>query len=216
MPQEFLRDVLRTGDDAGRARRRWSVLPVSIAAHAIVVAAFVIIPLAAEVEMPRISSPIKLAEYLRTVAPPAPPPPPSAVVPTPSNRLAPIEAPPTIAPDRPDTPPNPVEGAIPDFVGSGPATPGLANVGATPLPPLPPPPPPPQPRIVRAGYGVREPKKVLHVTPEYPEIAKRARVEGTVILEAVLDVSGRVDQVRVLHSVTLLDDAAVRAVKQWR
>jgi protein TonB len=56
----------------------------------------------------------------------------------------------------------------------------------------------------------------VHVTPEYPEIARRARIDGTVILEAVLDVTGRVDRVRVLRSVPLLDDSAVKAVSQWR
>ena len=66
------------------------------------------------------------------------------------------------------------------------------------------------------GQGIREPKKIVHVAPEYPEIAKRAGVEGVVVLEAVIDVSGRVDQVKVLNSVTLLNDAAIRAVKQWR
>jgi protein TonB len=189
---------------------------VSIAAHALVVAAFVIIPLGAEVEMPQVSSPIKVAQFLRTVVPPSPPPPPSAVPPAPSTTVVPLEAPTSIAPERLDVPSNPVEGAIPDVVGSGPATAGLANVGTTPLPVLAPPPPPPQPKIVRAGYGVREPKKVLHVPPEYPEIAKRARVEGAVVLEAILDVNGRVEQVRVMHSVPLLDDAAVRAVREWR
>ena len=43
-----------------------------------------------------------------------------------------------------------------------------------------------------------------------------SRVEGTVVLEAVLDVTGRVESVRVLGSQPLLDDAAVRAVRQWR
>jgi protein TonB len=41
-------------------------------------------------------------------------------------------------------------------------------------------------------------------------------VAGTVILEATVDPSGRVRNVRVLRSVPLLDDAAVAAVRQWR
>jgi protein TonB len=76
--------------------------------------------------------------------------------------------------------------------------------------------PPPQPKIVRVGQGVREPKKLVHVAPEYPVIAQRARVQGTVVLEAVLDVTGRVDRVRVLRSEPLLDEAAIKAVRQWR
>ena len=50
----------------------------------------------------------------------------------------------------------------------------------------------------------------------YPAIAQSARVQGVVILEAVLDANGRVDSVRVLRSIPLLDQAAVDAVRQWR
>ena len=213
MPQEFLRDVLRTGDDAGRSRRRWSVLPVSIAGHAVLLAAFIISPLGAEVEMPEIPSPIKLAQFMPILAPPSPPPPSTAAVRAPTTS-APISAPPDIAPESPVAPSNPVEGALPEGVGVATGAPTSIDIGVT-LPP-PPPPPPPQPRIVRVGQGIREPKKIVHVAPEYPEIAKRAGVEGVVVLEAVIDVSGRVDQVKVLNSVTLLNDAAIRAVKQWR
>jgi protein TonB len=41
-------------------------------------------------------------------------------------------------------------------------------------------------------------------------------VQGVVILEAVLDVEGRVDSVRVLRSIAQLDQSAVDAVKRWR
>jgi protein TonB len=63
---------------------------------------------------------------------------------------------------------------------------------------------------------IREPKKLVHVAPLYPEIARTARIEGIVVMEALLDATGKVDSVRVLRSVALLDDAAIRAVKQWR
>jgi protein TonB len=53
------------------------------------------------------------------------------------------------------------------------------------------------------------------VAPVYPDIARSARVEGTVILEAVISATGRVDQVRLLRSVPLLDSAAIDAVRQW-
>ena len=60
------------------------------------------------------------------------------------------------------------------------------------------------------------PVKVVDAAPVYPAIARTARVEGVVILEAVLDVEGRVDSVRVLRSIALLDQSAVDAVKRWR
>ena len=60
------------------------------------------------------------------------------------------------------------------------------------------------------------PRKIVDMRPVYPEIARAARVEGTVVMEAVLDPTGRVTQIRVIRSVPLLDQAAVDAVRQWR
>ena len=67
------------------------------------------------------------------------------------------------------------------------------------------------------GGDVRAPVLRWRVTPEYPESARRAHLQGTVILEAVITTSGAVQQIRVLKSVNpLLDEAAERAVRQWR
>jgi protein TonB len=63
---------------------------------------------------------------------------------------------------------------------------------------------------------MKAPHKIVDVAPVYPPVAQRARVEGVVILEAVIDAQGRVEAVRVLRSIALLDQAAVDAVKQWR
>ena len=60
------------------------------------------------------------------------------------------------------------------------------------------------------------PRKIGDIRPVYPEIARAAHVEGTVILEAVLDTSGRVTQLRVIQSSPMLDQAALDAVRQWR
>jgi protein TonB len=54
------------------------------------------------------------------------------------------------------------------------------------------------------------------VSPDYPQIAINAKVEGVVILEATVGTDGAVRHVRVLRSSPLLDKAAVDAVKQWR
>lgn len=75
---------------------------------------------------------------------------------------------------------------------------------------------PPKPSgPVRVGGNIREPKKLRNVPPVYPEVAKQARVQGTVVLEATIDPSGRVDNVRVLRGIPLLNDAAVDAVRKW-
>ena len=92
MPQEFLRDVLRTGDTAARRQRHWSVLPLSIAGHAVVVTVLLLSPLASSIDLPMIASP--LADFIETVAPTPPPPPsPAAPGPTVAPAKAPITAP---------------------------------------------------------------------------------------------------------------------------
>jgi protein TonB len=74
--------------------------------------------------------------------------------------------------------------------------------------------PPPAP-AVRVGGDIRPPVKVKDAAPVYPEIARAARVQGIVILEATIDASGRVSATRLLRSVPLLDEAALAAVRQW-
>ena len=69
---------------------------------------------------------------------------------------------------------------------------------------------------VRLHSGIHEPVKTMHVDPAYPAIAQQARVQGVVILEAVIGVTGRVESVQVLRSIPLLDQAAVSAVRQWQ
>ena len=107
-------------------------------------------------------------------------------------------------------------GGIPDGPGVGPAQPLLGNLGTTATVLAPPPPPVPVPKIVRVGGVIREPRKLVHVAPVYPEIARLSRVQGIVTMEAVLDATGKVESVRVLSSQPLLEEAAVRAVRQWR
>ena len=52
--------------------------------------------------------------------------------------------------------------------------------------------------------------------PQYPEAARKAGIEGVVILDAVIAASGQVEEVRVLRSAgKLLDDAAAQALRRW-
>jgi protein TonB len=69
---------------------------------------------------------------------------------------------------------------------------------------------------VRVGGDIKEPKKIKHVAPVYPEIAMSAGVQGVVILELIIDPNGDVSDARVLRSIALLDQAALDAVMQWR
>jgi protein TonB len=69
---------------------------------------------------------------------------------------------------------------------------------------------------VRPGGDIRFPARTTYIAPTYPALARTARVEGTVYLEATIDASGIVRDVRVLRGIPLLDDAARAAVSQWR
>lgn len=60
------------------------------------------------------------------------------------------------------------------------------------------------------------PLKRAHREPVYPEAAKNARVEGTVVLELTVDREGNVSAIRVVDSVPLLDPAAIEAVREWK
>jgi len=70
---------------------------------------------------------------------------------------------------------------------------------------------------VRAIGEIKPPKLIKKVDPRYPEEARKARVEGIVILEARADERGNVDKVRVLRSKDpYLSQAALEAVRQWK
>jgi TonB family protein len=83
-------------------------------------------------------------------------------------------------------------------------------------------PPPPTPALqsppqqpVRVSDRIKAPTQINKVQPTYPQIAQSARVQGVVILEATIGVNGKVTDVKVLRSVSLLDQAAIDAVRQW-
>ena len=195
---------------------RWSMLPVSIAVHAAALILFLIIPIAADVDLPN-PWPGARQNYITAAA--APP------LPVERKRSAAVRsaAAPVSAPDRivepvgtSDAPE--AEGGVPDVgaVGMG-VPPGLGHEGAS-MPPPPPPAPPvvERPTIVRAGGRIREPRKIVHVPVSYPEYARQAHVEGRVVIEATIDERGTVTDARILGSQPLLDGAALAAVKQWR
>lgn len=68
---------------------------------------------------------------------------------------------------------------------------------------------------VRATGEIKPPKLIKMVEPVYPEEARTEGVKGVVILEVTTDIYGRVQKVRVLRSIPLLDKAAIDAVRQW-
>jgi protein TonB len=75
--------------------------------------------------------------------------------------------------------------------------------------------PPPVKRI-RVASRVVEANLIHDVTPQYPPEAGRARLEGAVVLMAVIGQDGSVRDVRVESGLPILAQAAIDAVKQWR
>ena len=70
---------------------------------------------------------------------------------------------------------------------------------------------------VRVGGNVKAPVAVTRVDPIYTEAARRARIQGFVVIEAVIDRQGNVTEARVLKPLPLgLDLAALEAVKRWK
>ena len=193
-------------------------VPISIGLHLFALFLFFVIPLTANIVLPMVS--VELPEYVR-LAPMPPPPevaapaPPRAITPAPPAPGAPTSAPPTITkePDEPIVygPPGPID-----------TKPGIGSTGGHEFgvgldaPSIVTPPAPQKAGPVRVADLPVAPRKIVDARPVYPDIARMARKEGTVVMEAVLDPTGRVTQLRVIQSVPLLDQAAMDAVRQWR
>jgi len=68
---------------------------------------------------------------------------------------------------------------------------------------------------VKVEKDIKPPKLVKEVSPVYPEIARLSEVQGVVILSVKTGPDGKVQDVMVLRSIPLLDQAAIDAVRQW-
>ena len=95
-------------------------------------------------------------------------------------------------------------GALSEVLGSTSTTPILAKTLV------------PTPRRVRVPARVAEANLVYDIAPKYPPEAGQARIEGTVVLLAVIRKDGTVEDVRVESGLPVLAQAAIEAVKQWR
>lgn len=202
---------------------------LSVLFHVLLVAAVLVLPILTDDALPVAADRLTrafFAEPLELAPPPPPPPPPPAgarrVVPRPAPP-PPVESGQLIAPvEVPDALPVPesgldlglgIEGGVPGGVEGG--VPGGVVGGIVGGLPSGPPPAPP-PRVVRVGGQISAPELLRRVDPVYPSLARDARVEGIVILEARVDTRGRVAEVQVLRGQPLLNEPAVEAVRQWR
>jgi len=202
-------------------------LMVSLCVHAVIICALVVVPLV-------FFNALQAQELLTfLIEPPQPPPAPPA--PTPpvaaaarhSGVTAPFEPPkgiPTGIPPADDSVPIVTDPSlallqIPGLEGLG-QTNGIGKsfVGLIPDPQIPQEPKRPTARtLVPIRVGVLEPSKLIYkVNPVYPPLAVKAHVQGTVILEAVVDEEGSVSTLKILNGHPLLVEAALQAVRQWK
>jgi periplasmic protein TonB len=216
---------------SGVPRQRWATTMLSAIAHVAVMVVIVLSTLYATDTLPQ--PPETMAFFVAAPAPPPPPPPPAPAVVEPARKAttpvrraparsapvsakapgaAPVEAPDTIAPETG------LEGGefVPAGIEAG-FEGGLAGgisggiIGGIEVAP---PPPPAAP--VRVGGEISAPRLIHRVGPEYPSVAVAAKIEGIVILEATVDTTGVVTDARVLRSHSVLEEAAIDAVRQWR
>jgi protein TonB len=196
------------------------------ALHIAILATLIIVPLYTTKEA------IKLSNYEDTplvAPPPAPPAPPAgrAVAPhvtptkpkltyTQGKVIAPVSIPKTVSMDNAGAAPEleGVVGGVPGGVPGG-ALGGVIGGTGTSVP-VPLPQRPAARRIVHVGSSLKAPRQTYSVQPEYPPLARQARIWGTVVVNAVIDEHGNVVQARALSGHPLLIPAALKAVQQWK
>jgi len=72
------------------------------------------------------------------------------------------------------------------------------------------------PQRIRISQGVTKGLCIHRVEPPYPPLARAARVQGDVVLNAVIDVNGQITNLQLVSGHPMLVPAALEAVKQWR
>lgn len=72
------------------------------------------------------------------------------------------------------------------------------------------------PQRVRISQGVTKGLLIQKVEPQYPTLARAARVQGEVLLSALIDSNGQITNLQLISGHPMLVPAAIAAVKQWR
>jgi periplasmic protein TonB len=212
-------DLLESTVVKKKTNKGWSVVLSGIV-QALILGVLILIPLIYTEALPK----AMLSTLLIAPPPPPPPPPPPQAVKTvikPVARL--IQAGKLVQPRAipkevavfkeaalpPDVVPQGVAGGIFGGIPGG-------NIIAAAGPAAPPPPKPTAPQRIKQGGNVTAASIITQTRPIYPPLARQARIQGNVVLHAIIDKDGRVAQLEVVSGHPLLVQAALDAVKQWR
>jgi protein TonB len=218
-------DLVESSVVRTKTNKSWSVV-LSAIVQGIIVVVFVLIPLIYTEALPK----QLLTTFLVAPAPPPPPPPPAAAAPRivkPVARL--IQAgkmmAPTVIPKKvemikeeempPDVGAVGVVGGVPGGIAGGSAGGVLGGIIGGTGGGMPPPPKPSQQRV-RIGGNVQAAKMIRQIQPMYPQIAKTAHVQGTVMLHAIIAKDGSVQELQYISGPALLMRSAMDAVRQWK
>jgi len=220
-------DLVESSVVRKKTNKSWSVIAMGIA-QVVVIAVLILIPLIYTQSLPA----AMMTTLIMAPPPPPPPPPPPAVqkvqIVKPVVRLmhngelvAPRAIPKEVKMIKeeempPDVSSVGIEGGVPGGVEGG-SSGGVMGGILGGIPSAAPPPPPKQtPQRIRLGGNVEQAKLISQPMPVYPQLARQARIQGTVVLHAIISKDGRIEELSVISGHPLLVQAAKDAVQQWR
>lgn len=227
----FEQSLMDLSPDA-KNKKTGASLIASFGIQALMIVALLLVPIINYYELPATD----LVTFLAAPPPPPPPPPPPAAVVEVVRKVVPREfdagklTQPKEIPDEiaiikdEDTPPPAtiagVVGGVPGGMEGG-SVGGVIGgiISSTPSVAPPPPPPPPKkvtPSRITVGGNVAKARLVRQVRPTYPPLARQARIQGKVMLKAVIGRDGKIQELEVISGHPLLIPNALNAVKQWQ
>jgi periplasmic protein TonB len=215
-------DSLLDSPWADRSRRGWTTL-VSFALQALAVGGLLLLPLLYTRGLPQFQL---ISALMAPTPPPAPAPGPArnahqtnSNVSSEGKVIAPRFVPREILRVDESTTPPPLDvGGLRVPGGTGDSTAPnavLDSIGTGLRAIVPPPPPAPSTHPLRVSR-VMEGNLIYRVQPQYPALARQARVQGVVVLRAMISREGKIENLQVVSGHPLLVQSAMDAVRQWR
>ncbi|HUK25710.1 MAG TPA: energy transducer TonB [Terriglobales bacterium] len=204
--------------------KRGLTTSLSFVLEAVIVGVMVLIPLLFTEALPK----TQLMTFLVAPPPPPPPPPPPAATPVRvvkqvqtdiinGELRTPTKIPKKVEMIKEDEAPPPVTagvvGGVPGGVPGGQlggVIGGIISSAPVAVPKV------ATPQRVRVSQGVTQGLRIRYVQPMYPPLARQARIQGTVVLQAEISKSGDIENLRLISGHPMLAPAAIEAVKQWR